>query len=58
MARYVTPDGMMYQISSSRSHATSKNRESIDGGTPVDVELSNEQMYDIEYLNNQFNNYQ
>ena len=55
VARYVTPDGMMYQISSSRSHATSKNRESIDGGTPVDVELSNEQMYDIEYLNNQFN---
>ena len=55
IAEYVTPDGMIYQISSYRSHSTYKNRESIDSGTPVDVELTNEQMYDIEYLNKQFN---
>lgn len=54
IAQYVTPDGMIYQISSSRSHTTYKNRESIDSGTPVDIELTNEQMYDIEYLNKQF----
>ena len=54
IAQYVTPDGMIYQISSSRSHTTYKNRESIDSGTPVDNELTNEQMYDIEYLNKQF----
>ena len=54
IAQYVTPDGMIYQISSSRSHATYKNRESIDSGIPVDIELTNEQMYDIEYLNKQF----
>lgn len=51
---YVTPDGMMYQISSSRSHSTYRNKQSMDGGTPVDVELTNEQMYDIEYLNSLF----
>lgn len=55
IARYVTPDGMIYQISSSRSHSTYRNRESIDSGTSVDIELTNEQMYDIEYLNKQFN---
>ena len=54
IAQYVTPDGMIYQISSSRSHTTYKNHESIDSGTPVDIELTNEQMYDIEYLNKQF----
>ncbi len=45
---------MIYQISSSRSHTTYKNHESIDSGTPVDIELTNEQLYDIEYLNKQF----
>ena len=54
IAQYVTPDGMIYQISSSRSHTTYKNRVSIDSGTPVDIELTNEQMYDIEYLNSLF----
>lgn len=54
IAEYVTPDGMMYQISSSRSHSTYRNKQSMDGGTPVDVELTNEQMYDIEYLNSLF----
>ena len=54
IAQYVTPDGMIYQISSSRSHTTYKNRESIDSGTPVDIELTNEQMYNIDYMNGLF----
>ncbi len=54
IAQYVTPDGMIYQISSSRSHTTYKNRESIDSGTPVDIELTNEQMYNIDYLDGLF----
>jgi hypothetical protein len=54
IAQYVTPDGMIYQISSSRSHTTYKNRESIDSGTPVDIELTNEQMYNIDYLDGMF----
>ena len=50
----VTPDGMGYTISSYRSHTTDKNKQSIDGGTPVDKLLTDEQMYDIEYLNSLF----
>lgn len=50
----VTPDGMGYRISSYRSHTTDINRKSIDGGTPVDRQLTDEQLYDIEYLNTLF----
>ena len=50
----VTPDGMEYCISSYRSHATDKNKQSTDGGIAVDKQLTNEQMYDIEYLNSLF----
>ena len=51
---YVTPDGMSYTISSSRSHSTCKNKQSIDGGTPVDRQLTDEQLYNVEYLNSLF----
>ena len=50
----VTPDGMGYTISSYRSHTTDRNKQSMDGGTPVDKPLTDEQMYDIEYLNSLF----
>lgn len=52
--RYVTPDGMCYTISSSRSHSTDRSKQSIDGGTHVDKQLTNEQLYDVEYLNSLF----
>lgn len=50
----VTPDGMAYTISSYRSHTTDRNKQSIDGGTPVNKLLTDDQMYDIEYLNSLF----
>lgn len=50
----VMPDGMEYRISSYRSHSTDRNKQSIDGGIAVDKTLSDEQMYDIEYLNSLF----
>ncbi len=52
---YVTPDGMMYKMSSYRSHSTDKNYKSIDSGIPVDKTLTDAQMYDIEYLAGEFN---
>lgn len=48
------PDGMEYRISSYRSHSTDRNKQSIDGGIAVDKTLTDEQMYDIEYLNSLF----
>ena len=53
---FVTPDGMSYQISSYLSLTTDKSKQSIDRGTPVEKQLTFEQMYDIEYLNNLFKN--
>lgn len=50
----VMPDGMEYRISSYRSHSTDRNKQSIDGGIAVDKTLTDEQMYDIEYLNSLF----
>ena len=50
----VTPDGIGFRISSYRSHSTDRNKKSIDGGTPVDRPLTDEQLYDIEYLNTLF----
>ena len=51
---YVTPDGMLYEISSYRSQTIDKNKENIDYGAPVDKFLTADQMYDIEYLNSLF----
>ena len=51
---YYTPDGMMYRMSSNRSHTTDKYYKSIDSGSPVDISISIDQMYDIEYLSTLF----
>ena len=51
---FVTPDGLGYTISSGRCHSLDKNRKSIDSGIPVDLELEDNQLFDIEYLNSLF----
>lgn len=47
----VTADGISFRLSSYRSLSTYSNKQSVDGGTPVEKQLTDEQMYDIEYLN-------
>ena len=51
---FVTPDGLGYTLSSYRSHSMDKNRNSIDAGIPVDITITDDQLFDIEYLNTLF----
>ncbi len=49
-----TPDGIKYRISCHRLRLTNKNKQNIDKGVPVDIEVSEDRFYDIDYLSEKF----
>ncbi len=49
-----TPDGMKYTISCHRLRLTNKKSENINVGVPVDIEVTTNKFYDIEYLTEKF----
>jgi len=49
-----TPDGMMYIISCYRLRMLNAQRQNIDGGVPVDIDVPVDKFYDIDYLAEKF----
>ncbi len=52
---HFTPDGMPFQISSFRLRLTNKNKESIDSGIPVDIEIPSVDFYNIDLIAEKLN---